>query len=161
MPDSQAAHEKSITSLLPALSGANSIYGSGMLELGQTWSHEQLVIDNDIIAMNMKILGGVPVTDDTLAVDAIKEVGVGNDFLGHMTTMEHFEEASNPLIFDRTMLGEWRANGSKDAVTRAHEVVEDVFANHKVLPIPEDRLAAMEAIVAQADEAFRKRKAME
>ena len=156
MPDSQAAHEKTITSLLPALAGANSIYGSGMLELGQTWSHEQVVIDNDIIAMNFKALGGVPVNDDTLAVEAIKEVGVGNDFLGHMTTMEHFEEASNPVVFDRTMLGEWRANGSKDTVTRAHEIVEDVFANYQVLPIPEDRLAAMKAVVEKADADFLK-----
>ena len=71
MPDSQAAHEKSITSLLPAMSGANSIYGSGMLELGQTFSMEQMVIDNDIIAMNYKILEGVPVTDETLAVKGL------------------------------------------------------------------------------------------
>ena len=143
------------------MSGANSIYGSGMLELGQTFSMEQMVIDNDIIAMNYKILEGVPVTDETLAVDAIKEVGVGNDFLGHMTTMENFESASNPTVFDRTMLGEWRSNGSKNAVERAHEIVEDIMANHVVKPIPEDRLAEMEASRAKADEDFKKRKSQE
>ncbi len=161
MPDSQAAHEKSITSLLPAMAGANSIYGSGMLELGQTFSMEQLVIDNDIAGINFKILQGIPVNDDTLAIDPIKEVGVGGDFLGHMTTMEHFEETSSPLVFDRTMLGEWRSNGAKNAAERAHEIVVDVMANHVVAPIPEDRLAAMEAIMKQADEAFKKRKSME
>lgn len=143
------------------MAGANSIYGSGMLELGQTFSMEQMVIDNDIIAMNFKILEGVPVTDETLAVDAIKEVGVGNDFLGRMTTMENFESASNPTVFDRTMLGEWRSNGSKNAVERAHEIVEDIMANHVVKPIPEDRLAEMEAIMAKADEDFKKRKSQE
>ena len=154
MPDSQAAHEKTITSLLPAIAGANSIYGSGMLELGQTFSMEQLVIDNDIIAMNFRAMEGIPVTDDTLAVAATKEVGVGNDFLGHITTMENFEMASNPAVFDRTMLGEWRANGSKNAVERAHDVVVDVMANYEVLPIEAETLAAMEAIVKKADEAF-------
>lgn len=158
MPDSQAAHEKTITSLLPAMAGANSIYGSGMLELGQTFSMEQLVIDNEIIAMNFKAMEGAPVTDTTLAVEAIKEVGVGNDFLGHMTTMENFESASNPTVFDRTMLGEWKANGSKSAVERAHDIVVDVMANHVVKPIDADRLKAMEAIVAEADEAFKKRR---
>ncbi|MBQ8643952.1 MAG: trimethylamine methyltransferase family protein [Candidatus Methanomethylophilaceae archaeon] len=157
MPDSQAAHEKTITSLLPAIAGANSIYGSGMLELGQTFSMEQLVIDNDIIAMNFRAMEGIPVTDDTLAVAATKEVGVGNDFLGHITTMENFEMASNPAVFDRTMLGEWRANGSKNAVERAHDVVVDVMANYEVLPIEAETLAAMEAIVKKADEAFVKR----
>ena len=143
------------------MSGVNLIYGSGMLELGQTFSMEQVCIDNDIIEMNYKAMEGSPVTDETLAVEAIKEIGVGNDFLAHSTTMEHFEEASNPTVFDRTMLGEWIANGSKSCVEKAHDIVVDIMANHVVLPIPEDRLKAMEDIVAQADAAFRKRKGME
>lgn len=75
--------------------------------------------------------------------------------------MENFESASNPTVFDRTMLGEWRSNGSKNAVERAHEIVEDIMANHVVKPIPEDRLAEMEAIMAKADEDFKKRKSQE
>ena len=55
------------------------------------------------------------------------------------------------------MLGEWRANGSKNAVERAHDVVVDVMANYEVLPIEAETLAAMEAIVKKADEAFVKR----
>jgi trimethylamine--corrinoid protein Co-methyltransferase len=143
------------------MAGVNLIYGAGMLELGQTFSMEQVVIDNDIIAMNYKAMEGAPVCDATLAVEAIKEVGVGNDFLAHDTTMENFESASNPSVFDRTMLGEWIANGSKSCVERAHEVVVDIMTNHVVKPIQEDRLQAMEAIVADADAAFRKRKGME
>ncbi len=140
------------------MAGVNTIYGAGMLELGQTFSFEQLVLDNDIIEMIKKVMEGVPVTEETLAVDAIKEVGVGGDFLGHMTTMEHFEDASSPAMFDRAMLGEWRSNGSKSAVERAHDTVEYVLANHVVKPIPEDRLAAMKAIVDKADEAFKNKK---
>ena len=143
------------------MAGANSIYGSGMLELGQTFSHEQLVIDNDIIAMNFKILEGIPVTDETLAIDAIKEIGVGNDFLAHESTMNYFEACSSPAVFDRTMLGEWKANGSKNAVERAHEIVVDVLANHVVKPMDPENLAAMEAIMQKADDAFKARKAQE
>lgn len=137
------------------MAGANSIYGSGMLELGQTFSMEQLVMDNEIIKMNMKVLQGLPVTDETLAVDAIKEVGVGRDFLGHPSTMEHFESASNPTILNRMMLNEWIDNGSKNAIEVAHEIVEDVMANHVVKPIEEDKLKAMEEVVKKADEAFK------
>jgi len=49
LPDAQAAHEKTITNLAAALAGANLIYGMGMLESGMTWSHEQFIIDNDIV----------------------------------------------------------------------------------------------------------------
>ena len=137
------------------MSGANSIYGSGMLELGQTFSMEQLVMDNEIIAMNNKVLQGLPVTDETLAVDAIKEVGVGRDFLGHPSTMEHFENASDPTILNRMMLNEWINSGSKNAIEVAHDIVEDVMANHVVKPIEENKLKAMEAVVKKADEAFK------
>jgi len=130
------------------------IYGGGMLELGQTFSLEQQVIDNDIIMMERKFMEGIPVTDETLAVDAIKFIGIGNDFIAHPSTMEQIDLASDPQIFDRTMLGEWRANGKKDAVDRAHEVVVDILANHIVTPVPDDVMAAWEKIAKEADEVF-------
>jgi trimethylamine--corrinoid protein Co-methyltransferase len=134
------------------------IYGGGMLELGQTFSLEQQVIDNDIIMMERKFMEGVPVTDETLAVDAIKFIGIGNDFIAHPSTMEQIDLASDPEIFDRTMLGEWRANGKKDAVDRAHDKVVDILANHIVTPVPDDVMAAWEKIAKEADEVFLKNK---
>ena len=134
------------------------IYGGGMLELGQTFSLEQQVIDNDIIMMERKFMEGIPVTDETLAVDAIKFIGIGNDFIAHPSTMEQIDLASDPEIFDRTMLGEWRANGKKDAVDRAHEKVVDILANHIVTPVPDDVMAAWEKIVKEADAVFLKNK---
>ena len=130
------------------------IYGGGMLELGQTYSLEQQVIDNDIIMMERKFMEGIPVTEETLAVEAIKFIGIGNDFIAHPSTMEQIDLASDPEIFDRTMLGEWRANGKKDAVDRAHEKVVEILANHIVTPVPDDVMAAWEKIVKEADEAF-------
>jgi trimethylamine--corrinoid protein Co-methyltransferase len=154
VPDGQAGHEKTITSLLAALAGVNMIYGSGMLELGMTFSMEQMVIDNDIIRMERKVMEGVPVTDETLAVDAIKEIGVGNDFIAHPSTMENIDLASDPLVFDRLMLGDWRNNGYKDAADVAHEIVVDVLKNHAVKPIDADVLKEMQAIAKKADEAY-------
>jgi len=138
------------------MAGANTIYGSGMLELGVTFSMEQLVIDNDIIAMEKKAMEGVPLCEETLAVSAIKEIGVGNDFLAHPSTMNNIELASDPQIFDRYMIGDWKAAGSKNAVDVAHDIVQNVLKNHVVKPIPEDALKAMKAIVKKADDEFKK-----
>ena len=154
MPDEQAAHEKTITSLGAALAGVNMIYGSGMLELGQTFSLEQMVIDNDIIMMERKFMEGVPVFDETLDIDEIKAVGVGNDFISQPTTMENFEIASDPQVFDRRMLGEWTADGKKDAVDVAHDIVVDILANHEVKPLDADVDAAWQEICKAADQAY-------
>jgi len=129
-----------------------------MLELGVTFSMEQLVIDNDIIAMEIKAMEGVPITDETLAVDAIKEIGTGNDFLAHPDTMNNIDLASDPQVFDRYMIGDWKAAGSKSAVDVAHGIVEDVLKNHKVKPIDPAVLEKMKAIVKKADDEFNKGK---
>jgi trimethylamine--corrinoid protein Co-methyltransferase len=127
-----------------------------MLELGMTFSFEQLIIDNDIIAMVKKVMQGVEVNEDTLAVEAIKFVGIGNDFIGHPTTMDNIDIQSDPKVMNRDMLGDWERAGKKDLAAVAHEIVVDVLKNHVVAPIPADVLAVMEKIVTKADEAFKK-----
>ena len=62
--------------MLPALAGANVIYGLGMLELGITFDFAQLVIDNEIAEMIKHVVKGIDVNDYTMATNVIKEVGV-------------------------------------------------------------------------------------
>lgn len=156
MPDAQAAHEATLTSLLPVLTKASTVCGSGLLEFGLTFSLEKLIIDNDIIGMSKTVLKGIRVDDETLSVESIKEVGVGNDFLGYRSTIDYFEQTSEPTVFDRSIAGSWRKSGSKNTTDVAHDIVLDILKNHKVAPIAEDALKKMEAIVKQADEDFLK-----
>lgn len=144
-----------MTTLLPALSGANTLYGAGMLELGMTFSLEQLVLDNDMVSMAKKAMQGIPVDEETLAVEAIDEVGIGNNFLAHKTTRKYIELPSNPMLLDRLMFGDWEMAGSKEIATVAHEKVVDVMKNHEVEPIDADLLKDMQAVVDKADKTFR------
>ncbi|MDR2846145.1 MAG: [trimethylamine--corrinoid protein] Co-methyltransferase [Candidatus Methanoplasma sp.] len=154
VPDAQAAHEKTLTSILPVLTGASTVCGSGLLEFGLTFSLEQLIIDDDIISMEKTVLDGIRVDDETLSAESIKEVGVGNDFLGYRSTIEYFEQTSNPGVFDRSTAGGWRNRGSKTTTDVAHDIVVDILKNHKVAPIAADQLEKMEAVVRRADEDF-------
>lgn len=132
-----------------------------MVELGMTFSMEQLVIDNEIIRMFKKTMEGVRIDDETLDVENIKAGGVGCDFIGAETTLNNMGIQSNPTVFNRDMLGQWISAGSKDVVEVAHAVVEDVMANYDVLPIPEDRLKAMDAVMERAAEDGKKAKKTE
>ncbi len=144
-----------MTMLLPALSGCNALYGLGMLELGMTFSLEQLVLDNDMAEMTKYAMRGIDVSDLTLGVESIRKVGIGNNFLAHKQTREYIDVVSDPRLFNRDMYGDWEAAGSKDIVTVAHEVVVDVLKNHEVTPIDADLVKDMKAVVDKADEAFR------
>lgn len=153
VPDEQAASEKTLTSFLDALAGCSTIYGAGAIELGSTFSAEQLIIDNTIIANERTVLRGIEINEKTLSSDLIKEIGACGDYLAHPSTMDCMYSYSQSGIFDRTLLNTWRTEGSKNVIDRAHEVVVDVLANHAVEPIPEEKLRIMQEIVKRADEA--------
>ena len=127
------------------------IYGAGMLELGMTFSLEQLVMDNDFISMIMKSRDGVPVTDETLAYKAIRDTGFGGHFLAHKTTLKNVNLPSHPSIINRQMYGDWERAGSKDLASAAHDKVVYILQNHQVKPIDADILKEMKAIVAKVD----------
>lgn len=133
------------------MSGANIIYGAGMLELGMTFSTEQLVIDNDIIGMIKEVEKGIEVTDETIAYDAIKEVGSGNTFLSHMSTIENIGIQSTPKLMNRQMFGDWQMAGSKTLADAAHDVVSDILKNHEVEPIDSDIMKDLDSILKRED----------
>lgn len=120
-----------------------------------TFSMEQLVIDNDIIKMTKKVLQGVPVNEETLAVESIQKVGIGNNFLALKQTRMLVNYPSDPMLIDRRMFGDWAAAGSKDLAAAAHDKVVDVLKNHVVKPVDPDTLKNMKAVVDRADKAFR------
>lgn len=139
---------------MPALAGASNIYGSGMLELGMSFSLEQLVADDCILGMVRYARNGIVVNEDTTSYDAIKRVGIGNDFLGDMDTLANVNLPSRPSVFDRNMIETWIAEGSREAIDIAHEVVEDILAHHEPTPIDADVRMELDRIIKEADEKF-------
>ena len=147
MPDAQAAFETMITALYPALAGVNLIYGLGMLELGVTFDYAQLLIGSDIADMILYSLGGIPVNDETLAVEDIKEVGSFKDFLTHKSTFKNRRIQSYAQYSDRRMRHLWVKSGSKDMTTRAYEKAREILAHHQPLPVPEEARKAIREFI--------------
>ena len=133
------------------MAGANLIYGLGMIEMGMTIDYGQMVMDNEFARMIKYLVQGIPVNDETLAVDVIKEIGVGKDFLSHASTYKHMRTQSQPKLIDRRMREDWQAAGSTDIYQRALEEARYILENHKPDPLPDDVLAAIRSIVEEAE----------
>jgi trimethylamine--corrinoid protein Co-methyltransferase len=133
------------------LAGANLIYGLGMIEMGMTIDYGQMVMDNEFARMIKYLVQGIPVNDETLAVDVIKEIGVGKDFLSHASTYKHMRTQSQPKLIDRRMREDWQAAGSTDIYQRALEEARYILENHKPDPLPDDVSAAIRSIVEEAE----------
>ena len=137
--------------MLPALAGANVIYGSGMLEMGITFDLAQLVIDNEIAGMIKYALNGIPVSDETLSVEVIKEMGIGKDYLAHETTLNQMKSQSQSDLIDRRMREDWEASGSTDINQRAREKVIHILENHEPFPLSDDARNGIRSIVIDAE----------
>ncbi|MGQ0601582.1 MAG: trimethylamine methyltransferase family protein, partial [Anaerolineales bacterium] len=89
VPDVQAGYEKGYSTATAALAGSNFVHHSaGLLESLLCVAYEQYVIDDDINGAVMRMVRGIEVTDETLAVDVIHAVCNGEGhFLGHPQTL--------------------------------------------------------------------------
>jgi trimethylamine--corrinoid protein Co-methyltransferase len=150
--DQQAAIEASMSITIAALSGANLIHDVGYLESGLLGSYDMLVMSNEAIGMAKRILEGVTVTPETLAVDVIERVRPGGHYLTQEHTRRHFKrELWPPTLMDRQHRRTWEASGKTTMAERVRAQVLDILAHHEPMPIPTAVEARLKEIIAQAD----------
>lgn len=141
LPDVQAGFEKAMSAVLAALAGSNFIHhAAGMLENMSSVAAEQFVIDNDILGMAMRVVRGIEVNDETLALDVIDEVGPGGHYLMAKHTLRHMRsEFYYPSdVVDRQGWDMWQQDGALDAQERARRIARDILANHQPEPLDPD-----------------------
>jgi trimethylamine--corrinoid protein Co-methyltransferase len=153
--DQQAAIEATMSVTVAALSGANLIHDVGYLESGLLGSYDMLVMSDEVIGMAKRILEGIKVTPETLAVDVIEQVGPGGHYLTQEHTRQHFRtELWFPTLMDRQMRRNWESGGKKGLAERVRAKVLHILEHHEPLPIPAETEARLKEIVAQADERY-------
>ncbi len=150
VPDQQAAAEAALSMLIEALYGANLIHDVGYLESGKCNSFEQLVICDEIINYIKYFMQGLEVSEETLALDLIHEVGHQGGFLGTEHTRRHFRDDWYPDLFDRNNFERWQAAGSKTLRQKARERVDEILAEHQPEPLPPDVQRRIDEIVNRA-----------
>jgi trimethylamine--corrinoid protein Co-methyltransferase len=153
--DEQAAAEASVSLLTAGLSGANLIHDVGYLESGLLGSLDMLVLSDEVISMVKRILRGIRVDEETLALDVIANVGPGGHFIGEEHTRRHLkEEHWLPKLMDRTNREIWEKGGAKTLDRRVRERVKDILEGHEPDPLDERLLGELKTIVALADERY-------
>jgi trimethylamine--corrinoid protein Co-methyltransferase len=137
VPDAQAGYESMMTLMPQALAGMNYIVGGGGLEPGVlSISYEKYVLDNDMIGMVKRIIEGINITDETLAVDVIDKVGPGGHFLSQKHTKKWIrKEHYFPSVFDRRKYEDWVRDGAKDARMLARDRAKRILEEHQPNPL--------------------------
>jgi len=126
-----------VITVTAALAGANFVHHSaGFLESLLAVAYEQYIIDDDLNGAVMRMVRGIEVTDETLAVSVIHEVCSGEGhFLGHPQTLANMNtEYYYPHTADRSSRAQWEEAGALDmrerARRRARELLSTSWPSH-------------------------------
>jgi trimethylamine--corrinoid protein Co-methyltransferase len=125
IPDAQAGWEKALSSALTAMAGSNYVHhAAGMLESMLTVAYEQFVMDDEILGMCYRILEGIEVDSEQLALKTIAEVGAGGTYMMSDHTLRHMHAAffEGNGATDRSIRDVWQKAGSADARRRARDI---------------------------------------
>lgn len=141
LPDAQAGWEKALTTVLAAMGGSNFIHhAAGMLESMLAVAYEQFVIDDEISGMCCKVLKGIEVDAEHLALEVIDAVGPGGNFMTSPHTMTHMrkEYFQGNGVTDQKNRDKWEKEGSRDARERARAIARRILAEQERPYLPEE-----------------------
>jgi trimethylamine--corrinoid protein Co-methyltransferase len=152
VPDQQAGIEKFLAVFLAFQVRAAIVGGAGTLSKHGLACLEQLAIDDDIFGAVRRQMGGIGVTQETLARDVIARVGPQQSFLDdeHTLTFMRSEYYRSPLA-NRRDAGVWEEEGAKDLWQRAGERVDRLLAAPPQPRLAPEVLREMERITRAAD----------
>ena len=122
-----------------------------MLESGVTFDYGQLVMDNEFAQMIKHVINGIPVKEETLAVDVIGKVGSFNQFITEKHTFEHMKKMSQPVLMDRRVRDKWEKAGGQTMHEKAQEKARDILKTHKPAPLPDEVRSKMRSIVEDCE----------
>ncbi len=150
-PDAQAIYETTFALWGAKLAQADIVmHAAGWLEAGLSASPEKMVIDAEILQGIDASTQAIEVTDTTLALKAVREVGPGGHFFGAAHTLARYADAFyTPLLSDWSNFGAWTAAGSRDTLTRARELIQTILATYEPPPLAPERVEAMRDFVAR------------
>lgn len=125
-PNWQAGIENSLSTFMASIVMSDMLLGVGLLHGSRIWSYDQMLMDCEIFDIIRKMMAGIEVTEDTLALDVIKQVGPMGNYLTQKHTRQHMRDLWVPQYMDRRPYDVWkeRQDGARDwARSRAKEIL--------------------------------------
>jgi trimethylamine---corrinoid protein Co-methyltransferase len=147
--DAQAGMEAAELTFLSLAAGSNLNHDIGYIDYGMNASLELTVIMDEYLSLNRRIFAGVEVSPETLAVDTVRKVGPGGDFLSTKHTAKHVRKAQwRPTIINRLGRARWQEEGGLDLREKARRKALHLLETHQPEPLDVGLAARIDALVA-------------
>ncbi len=135
--DAVAANE-TMWSMWPTIMAHTNLnqHSIGWLENGLTVSYEKMMIDLEAVAQFYHFLEGFEISDETLALDMMAEVGPGGHHFGTPHTQARYEsEFFTPFMRSGQSFGNWQNAGAEEAPQRANRIWKRLLASYEQPPL--------------------------
>jgi trimethylamine--corrinoid protein Co-methyltransferase len=131
--DAQAAYESAHTLLPTVLGGVNfALHSAGWMEGGLVADYAKLLLDADQLTMMDSMAAGIDISENGLALEALRETGPGQHFLGSAHTQANFETAFwRSSLADNTTFEQWDSEGQIDSEQRARALATQMLAEYQ------------------------------
>ena len=151
LPDAQAGLEAGITLVCGALAGADIFGHLGIAGVDPASSLVMLLMQHEIVAYVERLMHGFEVSDETLGLDVIRDVGHDGNFLAEIHTVRHFRrELWFPTLLDRNFWQTWADEGARAMHERCIEMKDKMLRTHTPEPLDEDTSRELDKIVDAA-----------
>jgi trimethylamine--corrinoid protein Co-methyltransferase len=146
--DAQAASEAALTLFDNALNGVNLVHDVGYLDCATTGSLEFLLFCDELIGWLRRYLRKLEISEDSLALDLIHEIGPDGNFVESRHTLQHVRDDWVPRIMDRNNYLRWQSEGGTTLQQRANREVREILADHRAERLPVGIVQQLEDIVS-------------
>jgi trimethylamine--corrinoid protein Co-methyltransferase len=148
--DEQAALEALLSVIMAKFSGANLIHDVGYMESGLTSSYEMIVLTDELVALTDHLIEGIEVSDSTLMLDELHQVGPGGHFMDTRQTLARFRDFWYPGLLDRRRREAWLEAGATTLGQRLNSRVREIVQEHRPAPLAPDKKQQIHEIMARA-----------
>jgi len=149
-PNWQAGIEGSLSTFMASVVMSDMLLGCGFLHGSRIWSYAEMMMDCEIFSIIHKMMQGIVVNDETLALDTIATVGPGGHFLAQKHTRNHMRGLFLPQFMDRRPYGEWE-NKKDDARDWALAKARKTLKEHQPEPLDPKISTEMEKIIKSVE----------
>ncbi len=149
-PNWQAGIEGSLSTLMASIVMSDMLLGCGFLHGSRIWSYAEMMMDCEIFSIIHKMMQGIVVDEETLALETIANVGPGGHFLAQKHTRKHMRDLFIPQLMDRRPYSEWETR-KDDAHDWATAKARKILAEHCPEPLDPKISAEMAKIIKSVE----------
>jgi trimethylamine--corrinoid protein Co-methyltransferase len=149
-PNWQAGVENSLSTFMATVVMSDMLLGAGLLHGSRIWSYAQMLMDCEIFSIIHKVMQGIVVDDESLALDVIRNVGPGGNFLSQKHTLKHMRDIFIPKFMDRRPYNVWEEK-KDDGCDWALEKARNILKTHQPEPLEIKVSSELKKIIASVE----------